>query len=188
MKKILTVLIFMATLNLVAQEVEEVVVVSSLTDANGQLSEIGDPIHVVSGQDLDASATQSLGESIDELLGVSSVDYGAAVGQPVIRGLLDGRVKISRNGLSVADVVGMGADHLNEVDLFNVQQIEIIRGPSSLLYSKGSIGGVINIIDNTIAQRDFDSQKVSLGLEAQTVNEGDSKNFSYENNFRCLIF
>ena len=108
MKKILTVLIFMATLNLVAQEVEEVVVVSSLTDANGQLSEIGDPIHVVSGQDLDASATQSLGESIDELLGVSSVDYGAAVGQPVIRGLLDGRVKILRNGLSVADVAGMG--------------------------------------------------------------------------------
>ena len=75
------------------------------------------------------------------------MDYGAVVGQPAIRGLLDGRVKILRNGLSVADVAGMGADHLNEVDLNNVSQVEIIRGPSSLLYKKGSIGGVINVID-----------------------------------------
>ncbi|GIR11188.1 MAG: hypothetical protein CM15mP22_6080 [Gammaproteobacteria bacterium] len=44
----------------------------------------------------------------------------------------------------------MGADHLNEIDLFNVSQIEIIRGPSSLLYAKGALGGVINVIDNTI--------------------------------------
>ena len=147
MKKILISLIFISSF-LVSQEVEEVVVVSSLTSDDRQLSEIGDPIHVVSGEDLEDSGTQSLGESFDELLGVSSVDYGAVVGQPAIRGLLDGRVKILRNGLSVADVAGMGADHLNEVDLNNVSQVEIIRGPSSLLYAKGSIGGVINVIDN----------------------------------------
>ena len=181
MKKILISLIFISSF-LVSQEVEEVVVVSSLTSDDRQLSEIGDPIHVVSGEDLEDSGTQSLGESFDELLGVSSVDYGAVVGQPAIRGLLDGRVKILRNGLSVADVAGMGADHLNEVDLNNVTQVEIIRGPSSLLYAKGSIGGVINVIDNTIAKTDFEEQVGSLGFEKQSVNWGNAENFAYQKN------
>ena len=181
MKKILISLIFISSF-LISQEVEEVVVVSSLTSDDRQLSEIGDPIHVVSGEDLEDSGTQSLGESFDELLGVSSVDYGAVVGQPAIRGLLDGRVKILRNGLSVADVAGMGADHLNEVDLNNVSQVEIIRGPSSLLYAKGSIGGVINVIDNTIAKTDFEEQVGSLGFEKQSVNWGNAENFAYQKN------
>ena len=184
MKKILIIsLLCTASFASLAQEdVEEVIVTSSLTDANRQLSEIGDPVHIVSGEDLEDGGTKSLGESIDDLLGVSSVDYGAAVGQPAIRGLLDGRVKILRNGLSIADVSGMGADHLNEIDLFNVSQIEIIRGPSSLLYAKGALGGVINVIGNTIAKKDFKDVSGAIGLEFQTVNEGDSKNFAYENN------
>ena len=183
MKKILIISLFVSLTFIVeTQEVEEVVVTSSLTDEDRQLSEIGDPIHIVNGEELGDTGTQSLGESIDDLLGVSSVDYGAAVGQPAIRGLLDGRVKILRNGLSVADVAGMGADHLNEVDLFNIRQIEIIRGPSSLLYAKGALGGVVNIIDNTISQKNFEEQAGGLGVEFQTVNEGDSKNFFYENN------
>ena len=125
MKKILIISLFVSLTFIVeTQEIEEVVVTSSLTDEDRQLSEIGDPIHIVNGEELGDTGTQSLGESIDDLLGVSSVDYGAAVGQPAIRGLLDGRVKILRNGLSVADVAGMGADHLNEVDLFNIRQIE----------------------------------------------------------------
>ena len=85
-------------------------------------------------------------------------------------------------GDNVGDVAGMGADHLNEVDLFNIRQIEIIRGPSSLLYAKGALGGVVNIIDNTISQKNFEEQAGGLGVEFQTVNEGDSKNFFYENN------
>ena len=183
MKKILIISLFVSLTFIVeTQEVEEVVVTSSLTDEDRQLSEIGDPIHIVNGEELGDTGTQRLGESIDDLLGVSSVDYGAAVGQPAIRGLLDGRVKILRNGLSVADVAGMGADHLNEVDLFNIRQIEIIRGPSSLLYAKGALGGVVNIIDNTISQKNFEEQAGGLGVEFQTVNEGDSKNFFYENN------
>ena len=94
MKKILIISLFVSLTFIVeTQEVEEVVVTSSLTDEDRQLSEIGDPIHIVNGEELGDTGTQSLGESIDDLLGVSSVDYGAAVGQPAIRGLLDGRVK-----------------------------------------------------------------------------------------------
>ncbi|MFL2843636.1 MAG: TonB-dependent receptor plug domain-containing protein [Alphaproteobacteria bacterium] len=41
---------------------------------------------------------------------------------------------------------------MNEVDLNDIQQVEIVRGPSSLLYSSGTVGGIVNIIDNTIAR------------------------------------
>ena len=77
---------------LIADDVEEVTVTASLIDQN--LSEIGDPVQVLSGTDLDDQGRASLGESIDDLLGVANADYGFATGQPVIRGLSGSRVKI----------------------------------------------------------------------------------------------
>ena len=56
------------------------------------------------------------------------------------------------NSKTLRDVSSLGSDHMNEVDLNDIQQIEVVRGPSSLLYSSGTIGGIINIIDNTIAR------------------------------------
>lgn len=163
-----------------AQEIEEIIITSSLIDASAEA--ISNPLHVIDGQSIATDASQSIGASLADLVGVSSSDYGAAVGQPIIRGMSGSRVKILNNGVVVRDVSGLGPDHINEVDLNNIQQIEIVRGPSSLLYSKGSIGGIINIVDNTIARTDFEDSEFKLGLEAQTVNHGDSHDFSYQNN------
>lgn len=172
--------------NTVSNEIEEVIVTSSLVDQT--LSDIENPLHVVSGEDLSTNASQSLGESLDGLLGVSSSDYGSGVGQPIIRGMSGNRVKILNNGMVVRDVGGIGADHVNDVDLNNIQQIEIVRGPSSLLYANGTIGGIINIVDSTIAREDFTESELKLGLEAQSVNDGDSHNLSYQNNLGGLNF
>ncbi len=174
------------SVNALANVLEEVIVTSSLIDQT--LSDIENPLHVVSGDDISATASQSLGESIDGLLGVSSADYGSGVGQPIIRGMSGNRVKILNNGMVVRDVAGIGADHVNDVDLNNIQQIEIVRGPSSLLYANGTIGGIINIVDSTIAREDFTESELKLGLEAQSVNDGDSHNLSYQNNLGGLNF
>ena len=166
------------SVNALANVLEEVIVTSSLIDQT--LSDIENPLHVVSGDDISATASQSLGESLDGLLGVSSADYGSGVGQPIIRGMSGNRVKILNNGMVVRDVAGIGVDHVNDVDLNNIQQIEIVRGPSSLLYANGTIGGIINIVDSTIARQDFAESELKLGLEAQSVNDGDSHNLSYQ--------
>ena len=158
--------------------VDEIIVSSSFVKKS--VSDIKNPLHVVDGEDVNNDVSQSLGESIDNLLGVSSSDFGAAVGQPVIRGLSGARVKILNNNYVVRDVSSLGGDHLNDVDLSNIEQIEIIRGPSSLLFSKGSSGGVINIVDNTIAQQDFSESVFSLGGEVNSVNNGLGGNFSYQ--------
>ena len=87
-------------------EIEEVIVRSSFIDRT--VDQIINPLHIVNGDDLASGATQSLGESLDGLLGVASADYGAAVGQPIIRGLSGGRVKVLNNGMIVRDMSGIG--------------------------------------------------------------------------------
>ena len=104
---------FITNIALAQEEIEEIIVTSSYIDQT--LSEIENPLHVVSGKDISSSASQSLGESINDLLGVSSTDFGSGVGQPVIRGMAGNRVKILNNGMVVRDVSGLGADHINAV-------------------------------------------------------------------------
>jgi len=168
---------------LLANDMEEVIVSSSLIDQAA--SEIPNPLHVMSGNDISNNASKSLGETLNDLLGVSSSDYGSGVGQPIIRGMSGSRVKILDNGLVNRDVSGLGADHINDVDLSNVQQIEVVRGPSSLLYTNGTIGGIVNIVDNSIAQEDV-QRLAKIGLETQSVNDGDAQTIFYQNNLNDI--
>ena len=133
-------------------------------------------------------ATTSLGDAIDAYLGVSIADYGSAVGQPIIRGMGGPRVKILKNGMVNRDVSGLGIDHLNDVDLNDINQIEIVKGPSSLLYANGTIGGIINVVDDVISPIDFEASEIKVGYEDQDVNGGDSKTISYRNNIGGLNF
>ena len=119
-------------------DVEEIIVTSSILS----VTEVLNPIYVIDGDDFLDGATSSLGEAIDSYLGVSIADYGAAVGQPIIRGMSGPRVKILKNGMVNRDVSGLGADHLNDVDLNDIEQVEIVMGPSSLLYANGTMGGL----------------------------------------------
>ena len=77
------------------------------------------------------------------------------------------------NGLINRDVSGIGADHPIDIDLNNIQQVEIIRGPSSLLYSNGALGGIVNVVDNTITKTDFTDQEVKLGVEHHSASDGN---------------
>ena len=161
----------MFSLSILAQDVEEIVVTSALIDS----TEITNPLYVINGDEIVNDATTSLGDAIDGYLGISMADYGAAVGQPIIRGMSGPRVKILKNGMVNRDVSGLGVDHLNDVDLNDVQQIEIVKGPSSLLYANGTIGGIINVVDDCIAAMNFEIPEVKIGYETQSVNDGSSE-------------
>ena len=180
MKKFLSVLVLISSFSIAQDEIEEIIVSSSILDKT--FNDIGNPIHIVSGDDLSNDATQSIGETLDDLLGIASADYGAAVGQPIIRGMSGSRVKILENGIVNRDVSGLGADHFNDIDFSNAQQIEVVRGPSSLLYTNGTVGGIINIVDNSIPNYEVE-RAVKVGVESQSVNDGDTQSLSFQNNF-----
>ena len=177
--RMLTLMSIVAISPAFAQDIEDVNVTSSIL---GTKSQIENPIHVIDEETLNKSGSHSIGESIDNLLGVSNTDFGSIVGQPVIRGLSGARVKVLENGLVNRDVSGIGADHPIDIDLNNIQQVEIVRGPSSLLYSNGALGGIVNVVDNTITQEDFSEQEIKLGFEHNSVSDGDVHNISFSDN------
>ncbi|NCX24281.1 MAG: TonB-dependent receptor [Proteobacteria bacterium] len=183
MKKILSTLLILSAIQtnvISSDDIEEVVVVTSaLIDT----TEITNPLYVISGNQIIDDATTSLGDAIDSYLGISIADYGSAVGQPIIRGMSGPRVKILKNGMVNRDVSGLGADHLNDVDLNDVQQIEIVKGPSSLLYANGTIGGIINIVDDCISALNYELPELKVGYETQSVNDGSSEFINFKNNF-----
>ncbi len=177
--RMLTLMSIVAISPAFAQDIEDVIATSSIL---GTKSQIENPIHVIDEETLNKSGSHSIGESIDNLLGVSNTDFGSIVGQPVIRGLSGARVKVLENGLVNRDVSGIGADHPIDIDLNNIQQVEIVRGPSSLLYSNGALGGIVNVVDNTITQEDFSEQEIKLGFEHNSVSDGDVHNISFSDN------
>ena len=183
MKKFLSTLIILGAIHtneIASQDVEEIIVVTSaLIDT----TEITNPLYVIDGDEIIDDATTSLGDAIDSYLGVSIADYGAAVGQPIIRGMSGPRVKILKNGMVNRDVSGLGADHLNDVDLNDIEQIEIVKGPSSLLYANGTIGGIINVVDDSIAAMNYELPELKVGYETQSVNDGSSEFINFKNNF-----
>jgi iron complex outermembrane receptor protein len=168
----------------VADELEEVIVTSSLIDPTA--NDISNPIHVLDARSISSDATQSVGTLIDGLMGVSSSDFGSAVGQPVIRGLSGSRVKILNNGKVVRDISSLGPDHSNEIDLGLLEQIEIVRGPSSLLYANGAVGGIVNIVDSTIAKQDIAATRFNLGGGYEDGNGGNTANASFVGNVSGL--
>ena len=150
---------------------EEIVVTSSFThQVQGQNES---SVEVISGDNITQNLSQSLGEHLSTTLGVSSNNFGPAVGQPVIRGMSGNRVKVLQNNMLVRDVSGIGPDHPVDLDLSNIEQIEIVRGAAALLHSNGASGGIINIVDNTIARTDIEEPLVTLSAEQQTGNNGE---------------
>ena len=179
------------TLHLKAQDnseayLEEIVVTSSFVDQIA--SDIENPIHIVGEDEIQNDATQNLGEVINNFLGVSMADYGAGVGQPVIRGMTGSRIKVLNNGVMVRDISGLGGDHVNDIDLSDAQQIEIVRGPSSLLYANGSIGGIINVVDYSIPRTLLDERILKLSAEVQSVSDARGTSFAYRNSYDNMNF
>lgn len=133
-----------------AQDQATTVTVSANPLGKGENMQILTPTKVLSGAELRSKIGSSLGETLGAELGVSASGFGAGASRPIIRGLEGPRVKILQNGMSVADVSSLSNDHAVASETASSQQIEILRGPASLLYGSGAIGGLVNVVDGRI--------------------------------------
>ncbi|MBL4942369.1 MAG: TonB-dependent receptor, partial [Colwellia sp.] len=89
-------------------------------------------------------------ETLKNEVGVHASFYGGVASSPIIRGLDGPRVLITQNGLDAGDVSRVGADHVVAVETSTARQIEVLRGPATLFYGSGAIGGVVNVVDNRV--------------------------------------
>ncbi len=102
-------------------------------------------INCISGREKLRLQDASLGESIEDIPGVTSISTGGATGKPVIRGHSGERVLVLVDGIS-QEYQQYGERHSPNIDAFNYDRIEVIKGASCLLYGSDAIGGAVNLI------------------------------------------
>ena len=136
------------------------------TPLGGSASEMTHPVEVLAGEKLDAAKAPTLGETVGKLPGVQSSNFGAGVGRPIIRGLDGARVAVLAGGVGTGDVSTVSQDHNVAIEPFLADQIEVLKGPATLLYGSGAIGGVVNVVDGRIAENPLD-ETISGRAEAR---------------------
>ncbi|RDV28009.1 TonB-dependent receptor [Alteromonas aestuariivivens] len=111
------------------------------------------PVSVIGAEQLRKIQAPTLGETLKATPGVHSTYFGPVSSSPVIRGNDGPRVKIVQNGLDVSDVSRVGPDHNVAANTSSATQVEVLRGPATLQYGSGAIGGVINVVDKRIPKQ-----------------------------------
>jgi iron complex outermembrane receptor protein len=114
----------------------------------------------------------TIGEALSDQVGVYSNQFGPGASRPVIRGQDAARVKVLANASETMDVSTLSPDHAVTVDPTLAKQIEIVRGPSTLLYGAGNVGGLVNVTDNKIpTQMPENGYEGKLGVRYNTGND-----------------
>lgn len=114
------------------------------------------PVSVLNGRELSLNRGATLGETLNGTPGVSATSFGPNASRPVIRGLDAERVKIMQNGVGILDASSLSFDHAVSIDPLVIEQLDVVRGPASLLYGGSAVGGVVNAIDHRIPTEKLD--------------------------------
>lgn len=138
-------------------------------------------VTVLNEDQLKQKATASLGDTLATQPGVAASGFAPGASRPIIRGLSDNRVRVLNDGTEVFDVSNLSPDHAPSVSPLISQSIEIVRGPATILYGSGAIGGVVNVVDNRIPAElppnpfsgEFDTRFDSGDLERSVAGQLD---------------
>ncbi|KZN53239.1 hypothetical protein N474_21250 [Pseudoalteromonas luteoviolacea CPMOR-2] len=136
------------TVNLNASVMEVIDVKASPFHAS--LMESSMPVSVLSGDALREQQAATLGDTLSKQVGVHTSFHAKVASTPVIRGLSGPRVLITQNSLDVSDASRVGPDHSVASESITATQVEVLRGPATLFYGSGAIGGVVNVVDERV--------------------------------------
>ena len=110
-------------------------------------------ISVLDEGELTREVRPSIGETLARQPGVTSTSFGPQASAPVLRGLSGDRVRVLTDGIGTLDLASSGPDHAIAINPLTAERIEVLRGPTALLFGSSAIGGVVNVIDTRIPRR-----------------------------------
>lgn len=148
--------------------VSEVVITGNPLGSDARVT----PAASVSGLQLLERGESTLGETLNQLPGVSSTYFGPNASRPIIRGLDGDRIRVLNNSASSLDVSALSYDHAVPLDVLSVERIEVLRGPAALQYGGSAVGGVVNVIDNRIPR---DAMTGVMGKAQAQVGTGNDE-------------
>jgi iron complex outermembrane receptor protein len=105
---------------------------------------------VLRGEALTRSLRPSIGETLARLPGVSATSFGPTASRPILRGFQGERIRVLTDGIGSIDVSNTSVDHAVAIDPLLADRIEVLRGPSALLFGSSAVGGVVNVVDTRI--------------------------------------
>ncbi len=105
---------------------------------------------VLRGEALTRSLRPTIGETLAQLPGVSATSFGPNSSRPVLRGQQGERIRVLTDGIGSIDVSNTSVDHAVAINPLLADRIEVLRGPSALLFGSSALGGVVNVIDSRI--------------------------------------
>ncbi len=122
--------------------------------------------------DIVAALNGGLGDTLDSTPGIATTFFGAGASRPIIRGLGEDRVRILQNGIGAIDASTASPDHAVTSDGLDAERIEVLRGAAALAYGGNAVGGVVNVIDQSIPTRQRDGVRVDGLAGYSTVDDG----------------
>ncbi len=105
---------------------------------------------ILSGAELTRSLRPTIGETLARQPGVSATSFGPSASRPILRGFQGERIRVLTDGIGSIDVSNTSVDHAVIIDPLLAERIEVLRGPSALLFGSSAVGGVVNVIDTRI--------------------------------------
>jgi iron complex outermembrane receptor protein len=114
------------------------------------VDDFASPFSALDSEEIQQSSGSSIGELLEGQPGVSSTSFGGGASRPVIRGFDGARVRVLDSGIEALDASSFSVDHAVATEPLLLERIEILRGPSTLLYGSSAIGGVVNMIGREI--------------------------------------
>lgn len=128
-------------------------------------------------------STPNFTEILTQVAGVDMISKGSGVSKPVIRGLGMNDILVLNNSVRYENYQ-YSSHHPLGIDEFGIDDVEIIKGPASLLYGSDAIGGVVNFIKekpapvgNIIGDYNLQLFSNSLGMTNNLGIKGASKKF-----------
>ena len=112
--------------------------------------DVAQPVTVMTGEDLRRAMGASVGETVSATPGVTGSYFGAAASRPIIRGQAGERVLMLEDGADSLDASALSADHAVSIEGLAADQIEILKGPATLLYGNGAVGGLVNVVTHRV--------------------------------------
>lgn len=141
------------------------------------LSDYAAPIDVVSAEELTRESGGTLGSVLDWRPGVSATSFGAGASRPVLRGFDGARVRILESGIESLDVSDTSPDHGVATEPLLIERIEVLRGPSTLLYGSSAIGGAVNVISKDMPRQRVDDRGYEGSIETRYDTGSEGKTY-----------
>lgn len=92
----------------------------------------------------------SFAEKLGSVPGVAVRSNGSAPARPILRGLSDNEVLVLENGLRTGDIATYDPAHATPLEAIAIEQVDVVRGPATVLYGPSTIGGMVNVITDMI--------------------------------------